>query len=186
MKIYTRKGDEGFTSLLAGLRARKDDPRIDTVGTLDELNSHLGWARVAATASESSFVLECIEPIAPELFVVGMRVASMGSAKDPHELPIDCIERMERQIDAVWQDLPPLHNFVLPLGCELACRLHITRTVARRAERTLVHLLNPTAENFLFDPEAMKYVNRLSDLLFALARLANHQAGEEEAVWKGS
>lgn len=183
MKLYTRKGDEGFTSLLGGTRARKDDARVEALGSLDELNSAVGLAMAQAREIEHVVIRSTLAPIQGELFVIGARIAALGSATVPAALPDGVIERLERDIDTVCADLAPLKHFVLPRGSELAARLHLARAVSRRAERAVVHLLNPTDPELLHDPITMKYLNRLNDLLFALARLANRDAGESEIRW---
>ena len=99
------------------------------------------------------------------------------------ELPPDAVQRMEGHIDSLSRELPPLRTFLLPAGCELACRLHVCRSLCRRAERAVIHLLNPLDGQLLHDPQAVPYLNRLSDLLFTLARLANRDAEEEETPW---
>lgn len=185
MKIYTKHGDEGFTSLLGGSRTRKDDPRIVALGEVDSLNSTIGWVLSATRAMPHIVITSALEPVQAELFILGARLAAMGTTKEPMPLPDSTIERMERDIDMISEDLEPLTDFVLPGGCELACRLHIARTVARRAEREVVHLLNPRDETLLHDPTALRYLNRLNDLLFVLARLANRDAGEGDIHWHG-
>lgn len=183
MKVYTRTGDEGFTSLIGGGRARKDDPRVEALGGLDELNSVIGWALCEARRVEHVFISGALEPVQRELFVLGSRMAMLGTGKLPPDLPQAAVDRMERDIDVIWADLEPLTSFIIPGGSELGSRLHVARAVCRRAERAVIHLLNPTAEVVLFDPLAVKYLNRLNDLLFALARLANRDAGENDVLW---
>ena len=186
MKLYTRTGDEGFTNLLAGTRTRKDDPRVQALGSLDELNSTLGWTLAQARAVGHVVISSSLEPVQPELFVLGARLAALGTGRPLRDLPESAIERMEQDIDTIWADLEPLRSFILPGGCELASRLHIARAVARQAERDVVHLLNPREATILHDPLAVRYLNRLNDLLFALARLANRDAGEPDVPWHGA
>ena len=185
IKLYTRTGDEGFTNLLGGARTRKDDPRVEALGGLDELNSTIGWTLAQARAVGHVVITSSLEPIQPELFILGARVAGLGTNRAPRDLPLESIARMEQDIDTIWADLTPLKSFILPGGSELACRLHLARAEARRAERAVVHLLNPREATLLHDPIAVKYLNRLNDLLFALARLANRDAGEPEILWQG-
>ena len=180
MDVYTRKGDEGFTSLLGSQRVRKDDPRIEAIGTLDELNTHLGLALCEGRHATHTPITNILQPIQEELPTIASRLAALGTGKPVRPLSDGIIERMECQIDTLCQDLAPLQTFLVPGGCELACRLHVCRAVCRAAERTVVHLLNPTDERILYDPLAVRYLNRLSDLLFTLARLANRDAGETE------
>jgi cob(I)alamin adenosyltransferase len=183
MKTFTRTGDEGFTSLLGGMRARKDDSRIEAVGALDELNTAVGWALSQARQTTHVVIGSILEPIQRDLFTLGARIAALGTQTTPRELPSEAVERLERDLDALAEDLPPLKGFIFPGGCELACRLHLCRAVCRRAERTIVHMFNPIDARPLLDPQALAYLNRLSDLLFTLARLANRDAGESETAW---
>ena len=183
MKIYTRTGDEGFTSLLGAVRARKDDSRVEAIGALDELNSAIGWALCQARQTTHVVISSALEPIQRDLFALGTRIAALGTKTNPRELPREAVERLERDIDAMSEDLPGLKSFILPAGCELACRLHLCRALCRRAERTVVHMFNPIDARSLHDPQALAYLNRLSDLLFTLARLANRDGGEGEMGW---
>jgi cob(I)alamin adenosyltransferase len=185
MKVYTRTGDEGFTHLLGGFRTRKDDTRIDAIGALDELNTAIGWALYQARQSTHVVIGSILEPIQRDIFGLGSRIAALGTNTTPRELPRENVERLERDIDALTEDLPPLKFFILPGGSELGCRLHACRVICRRAERAVVHLLNPTDSRPLHDPQALAYLNRLSDLLYTLARLANRDAGESETTWTG-
>lgn len=185
MKIYTRTGDEGFTSLLGAARARKDDSRVEAIGMLDELNCAVGFALAQARATTHVVICSILEPIQTDLFTLGTRIAALGTKRTPRELPRDVVERLERDIDALTEDLEPLKSFILPGGSELGCRLHLCRAVCRRAERAVVHMLNPTDARPLHDPQTLAYLNRLSDLLYTLARLANRDAGECETIWTG-
>jgi cob(I)alamin adenosyltransferase len=166
--------------------SRKYELRIETVGQLDELNSHLGLClHGAAPATDRPGQVEILAALAPvqsELFVLGALLAN--PMLEPQELAPDsgAIARMEQQIDQIGQKLPVLRNFIFPGGSELACRLHIARTVCRRGERVMV----AAKDGGVNLPQFMlPYMNRLSDLLFALARLANYQAGEVETYWHG-
>jgi len=180
MKIYTKTGDDGSTSLLGGSRVRKSDARIDCYGQIDELNAAIGWCVVAATASD---LTEHLRAIQNELFVIGSHLAIAEGAPAPATLsPLDesHVGRLEMQIDAAVARLPALRNFILPGGSEIAARLHIARTICRRAERRLVHF----AQDRPVAPIILTYLNRLSDWLFVAARLANQQAGVEDVLWK--
>ncbi len=181
MTIYTRMGDEGFTNRPNGRRVRKSDQQIDAVGAVDELNSSIGWCFQAAGDGRQEEIREALAPLQSELLALGAVLAVAGTDSPPDvELDESAVERMERQIDAAWQKLPELKQFVLSRGCELACRLHVARTICRRAERAAV----AAAEAEKRIPTALfKYLNRLSDLLFALARLANHNEGIDEQTW---
>ena len=187
MKIYTKTGDDGSTGLLGGSRVRKSDTRIDCYGIIDELNACIGWAGVAAAnaaAAAPGGIAEPLRAVQGDLFVIGSHLAVPDGAAPPAALPVldeSLISRLEMQIDAAEAQLPPLRNFVLPGGCELAARLHIARTICRRAERRLVGF----ALDRPISPVILTYLNRLSDWLFVHARLANHQAGVADIPWSG-
>ena len=180
MKIYTRTGDAGETGLFGGERVRKDAPRIRAYGAVDELNAAFGWCAAAAP-------LNLIEPLRREmarLFVVGahLAVAPKNARKAAAHLPAwddTGVGVLEQEIDGLEADLPPLQNFILPGGTELAARLHLARTVCRRAEREVIALA--AAEKL--DPRFLVYLNRLSDWLFVLARAANRAAGVTDVPW---
>jgi cob(I)alamin adenosyltransferase len=180
MKLYTRRGDDGGTDLSAGKRTTKTDPRIAAIGDADETNAAIGLAVCACQPGELKDTLLGLQR---RLFDLGADLATpdpVDPAK-PRRITPTHIEQLELQIDAICADLPPMKHFVLPGGCELAARLHLARTVCRRAERACVALQGQ-------DPEignTVIYLNRLSDLLFALARLANQQAGVDDVPWKG-
>ncbi len=176
MKIYTKAGDSGWTALSDGTRVAKHDLRLQACGDLDELNALIGWSRCAA----SSPVTDYLQKIQQELFAIGAEVAAPDAAADNTALlPADAIQRLEAWIDQAWNPLPALKNFILPAGTELSCRLHIARTCCRRAERALVAL----AASVKIRPALLAYTNRLSDWLFAQARLANHQAAVPDLPW---
>ena len=183
MKLYTRTGDAGFTDLLGTRRVRKDDSRIEACGVVDELNCWLGHCLVEADRTGQQTIGEALGDVQADLFTLGARLAALGTGRPPRDLPLDAVERLEIRADTIGDGLPPVDHFVVPGGCELATRLHIARAVCRRAERTVVHLLNPRDENFVHDPLAVRYLNRLSDLLFAAARLVNVNAHMAEALW---
>ena len=178
MKIYTKTGDDGTTGLIGGTRVQKSDARIDCYGTVDELNSVLGLAAVVAGPE----LLAQLREIQAELFVIGSHLATPEQSRHKAALPAltdEMITRLESQIDATEATLTPLRNFVLPGGTELAARLHLARTVCRRAERLLVGYLADHA----IPPLTVTYLNRLSDWLFVQARGANHMAGVEDIPW---
>jgi cob(I)alamin adenosyltransferase len=180
MKIYTKTGDDGSTGLIGGARVRKSDRRIDCFGTIDELNASLGLAGVVAQDE----LLASLRQIQNELFVIGSHLALPDHDVPKNQwlpnLDDSIVTRLEMQIDASEQVLPALRNFILPGGVELASRLHLARTVCRRAERLVV--------NFSLDRPVptviLTYLNRLSDWLFVHARLANHQAGVNDIPWE--
>ncbi len=181
MKIYTRTGDEGETGLFGGGRVPKDHPRVSAYGDVDELNAALGVARAAAPGGAHDALLEQVQR---DLFSIGGYLATpdparVAAALAKAELPPDRIEEFERAMDAMDTELPPLRAFVLPAGTPQAAALHLARTICRRAERSVVHLSHDAEIPPLF----ITYLNRLSDLLFTLARLANHRAGVADDTW---
>ena len=172
-KIYTRTGDRGETGLGNGERRSKADLRVETYGTVDELNAVLGLARLHAEGEMD----ETLARIQNELFDLGAELATPETGEplgfEPLKVVPSQVERMEAEIDAFNERLEPLKSFVLPAGSPLAAHLHLARTVARRAERLMGE---PVAET------AMHYVNRLSDLLFVAARIANED-GRADVLW---
>jgi len=179
MKIYTRSGDEGQTSLFAGGRISKSHLRLQAYGTVDELNAVLG---LAASAGVGGSVAGPLERVQGELFVLGADLATPLDAQPKWLVRVsaEMTARLEQEID-VWQAaLPELHNFILPGGAMGGAFLHQARTVCRRAERWLVALQEHEAIN----PEALRYLNRLSDWLFVAARAANQEAGQLERIWQ--
>jgi cob(I)alamin adenosyltransferase len=178
MKIYTRTGDTGETSLFSGGRVRKDHLRVESYGTVDELNSLLGLAR---TYSLSSEIQAWLERIQNELFMVGADLATPNDAAAAWLTRLDDAPtaRLEAEIDHMTAQLPELKNFILPGGTPAAATIHVARTVCRRAERMCVQLYSEEAIN----ERVITYLNRLSDWLFTLARYINLQAGESETKW---
>ena len=179
MKIYTRTGDDGTTGLIGGARVPKSDRRLECTGTIDELNASIGLAAVVLDDAIS----EIVRQIQSDLFVIGSHIAAPDAASSRSsglpELDGRLITRLETQIDAADAELPPLRNFILPGGTEAAARLHLARTVCRRAERLLVEF----AIDQTVSPVILTYLNRLSDWLFVYARLVNHRAGVADIVW---
>ncbi|MBL8875274.1 MAG: cob(I)yrinic acid a,c-diamide adenosyltransferase [Phycisphaerae bacterium] len=182
-KIYTRTGDDGTTGLVGGQRVRKTAPRVEAYGTVDEANSFIGLA--VLHAGEGSKVFAVLRAIQNDLFDVG---ADLATPIAPDERPgaalritAGQVERLERLIDEFNEPIPALTSFVLPGGTPLAAELHAARTVSRRAERAAVALLD--AEPAATSPEAIRYLNRLSDLLFVLARAANAN-GASDVLWR--
>jgi cob(I)alamin adenosyltransferase len=178
VKIYTRTGDAGETSLFGGTRARKSDPRVDAYGEVDELNAWLGLAR--ASAPDPALADELV-PLQRDLFALGAQLADpadkIAARVTKATLSDADTARLERLIDRLEAELPPLRRFILAGGAPAGAALHVARTVCRRAERRIVALDPPV------DPVLLRYVNRLSDLLFVLARTANHRAGVPEIEW---
>ncbi|NNF05578.1 MAG: cob(I)yrinic acid a,c-diamide adenosyltransferase [Candidatus Eisenbacteria bacterium] len=179
MKIYTKTGDAGQTGLFGGDRVTKTHPRLEAYGALDELNAHLGLAIVSCSEENAKYLKE----VQSRLFDIGSHLATPSSATKAKTilppLEIECIEIMEKKIDELEDDLPPMKNFILPGGNELAARLHVARAVCRRAERAVVGMKYQTEMHPLIIP----YLNRLSDYLFVLSRAAVIQAGDEEIPW---
>ena len=179
MKIYTKTGDGGETSLVDGSRVRKDHARVAAFGDVDELNAAIG---VGATHGEGALT-ELLDGIQRDLFAIGAQVADpraqVASRKAKAALSPERIVDLERAIDARDAEMPPLTAFILPGGTALAASLHVARTVCRRAERSVLSLGAADA----VDPLIVVYLNRLSDLLFVLARHANHVAGRPEPKW---
>jgi len=182
MKTYTKKGDSGQTDDGRGGRIPKGHPQVVALGDLDELNSQVGLCVSSARAAQDGQVAEALKPVQGELMTLAAKLSGNPAAVDL-ELGADAAARMERQIDSIRAKLPPLTKFVIPAGCQLACQLHVARSVCRRAERAMATL---AASGGSMDKVALAYVNRLSDLLFALARLANLNAGCDEQTWSSS
>jgi cob(I)alamin adenosyltransferase len=181
MKIYTKTGDCGDTGLFGGGRVRKNVLRMETTGTVDELNALLGVARAAGLPSE---IDEGVKRIQRDLFAVGAELATTDPARHGTQMVgATEIERLEALIDSHDADLPPLTNFILPDGTAAATQLHLARTVCRRAERLLVSLIDASAEPI--SGNVLIYLNRLGDVLFVLARAVNHTAGVAETKWLG-
>ena len=181
MKIYTRTGDEGDTGLFGGGRVAKDDPRVEAYGAVDELNAALGLARSIEMMPR---VDEVLAPVQRDLFAIGALLATPDHDKMREQLAkarIDDgrIAELERAIDAGEVELEPLKAFILPGGTPKAAALHVARTVCRRAERRVITLQRTVPLPQL----AIIYLNRLSDLLFVLARVANKRAGAGEVTW---
>ncbi len=180
-RIYTRTGDGGETSLFGGQRVPKSDPRVGAYGTIDELNAVLGVVRAAGPGSEIDAVLERVQH---RLFDLGAELATSptapaGAAAYAPRVGSGWVEALEKDIDRFDAALPPLRQFIIPGGTGVAAMLHLARTVARRAEREIVALGARESLN----PDVLKFVNRLSDLLFVLARAANKAAGRSDIVW---
>lgn len=182
MKIYTRTGDSGETGLFDGTRVSKTDARVAAYGDVDELNAWLGLARsrMAGQPEMAEMLLE----IQRDLFALGARLADpahkIAERVTKAAIPADAVERLERWIDALDGKLPPLRRFILAGGCEAGAVLHIARTVCRRAERAMVGLHEGGRD---VEPALLEYVNRLSDLLFVMARVVNLRADTPEIEW---
>ncbi len=176
-RIYTRTGDRGETGLLGGQRVPKDHGRVEAYGAIDELNSHLGLVRAQLADPE---LTEALGTIQNRLFDLGAELATPSTR--PAAIPAiggAHVEALERMIDRYQDELAPLREFILPGGTVFAASLHVARTVARRAERRIVTLARTETVN----PELLRYMNRLSDLLFVLARVVNHRNGRPDVAW---
>jgi cob(I)alamin adenosyltransferase len=177
-RIYTRGGDAGQTSLGDGSRVAKTDPRIEAGGTVDELNAAIGLALTQEAPAE---MRDALARIQNELFDLGADLSvPLDDARERLRISAGRVTRLEEECDRWNADLPELRSFVLPGGCELAARLHLARTVCRRAERGAVAL----AERSQVNADALSYLNRLSDLLFILSRVANASTATDEPLWK--
>jgi cob(I)alamin adenosyltransferase len=186
-KVYTRAGDKGETSLVGGKRVPKDSPRIDAYGTIDELNSIVGLARVFNEESldggdAHQFLNGVLCQIQDELFDLGSELATPPEffQEGMYRVSKNEIERIEKLIDQCQKDLEPLKSFILPGGGRIGAYLHQCRTVCRRAERELWRFSRTEEINV----DALKYVNRLSDLFFVLSRWIAKQTGEREYLWQ--
>jgi cob(I)alamin adenosyltransferase len=188
MKIYTRTGDSGETGLFGGQRVRKDHVRVEAYGDVDELNSLIGLAIAGLDPGDAgAAIAERLRVVQSELFTLGANLATPrpedGGRENSAIPPVDPtrIEALERWIDEAEAGVEPLRNFVLPGGSEAAARLHVARTACRRAERRTITL----AYEAHIDENVVVYLNRLSDYLFTLARLANRLADVQDTPWRG-
>ena len=176
-KIYTRTGDAGETGLVDGSRVSKADPRIAAIGDVDEANTAIGVALISVTDEEARAMLARIQN---ELFDLGADLATPGEDFAPSEMVLrvvpEQVARLEAEIDRMNEDLEPLRSFILPGGDNGSALLHLARAVARRAERTAV------AHGAAFNPQALAYLNRLSDHLFVLARWVTRESGD--ILWR--
>jgi len=192
-RIYTKGGDKGETSLVGGQRVPKDDPRIEAFGSVDELNAFIGLARVTCQEFGQESAQESNDPrlhalgamllrVQHELFNLGSILATRPEDVHPKQPRVTDaeVEQLEREIDASNAELAPLRSFVLPGGTRINAELHAARTICRRAERQLTGL----ARREEVPPEAIRYLNRLSDALFVWSRWANHILGAAEVLWE--
>lgn len=179
MKIYTKNGDRGDTQLFDGTRVRKSDARVEAYGEVDELNAFLGAAR---SFIEDPALAELLADIQRDLFSIGGQLADPRAderTKEKLQLPPERVLALENSIDQFEAGLPPLRRFILAGGSPAGAMLHVARTVCRRAERRVVEL----AGSVSIHPRVIEYLNRLSDFLFVLARVVNHQQGQQEVPW---
>jgi cob(I)alamin adenosyltransferase len=179
MKIYTKTGDTGQTSLFDNTRVSKADARVEAYGDVDEVNACLGAARAAGVDEEMAALIESLQK---DLFALGARLADPSSRIAPRvekaTITDASVQRLEQAIDRLEETLPPLRRFILPGGSASGALLHLCRTVCRRAERRVIALGAGAV-----DPVIIIYLNRLSDLLFVMARAVNHRSGFPETEW---
>jgi cob(I)alamin adenosyltransferase len=183
VKIYTRTGDTGDTGLFDGTRVSKADPRVGSYGEVDELNAWLGLVRTeAASGTPDAQMVDMLEQIQRDLFGLGARLADpakkIAGRVTKAAVTDEDISRLEAWIDLLEGELPPLRRFILAGGSRTGAALHVARTICRRAERSIVSLGADAVE-----PALVIYMNRLSDLLFVMARAANRRAGAAETEW---
>lgn len=183
MKIYTRKGDRGRTKLFGGDEVGKNDARVNAYGTLDELNAVIG-AAIALDPDDGLGTRE-LGPVQEDLLVIGARLAAARPSRERErgtipELPGERVAELESWIDRLDAELPALDSFILPGGSAPGAQLHVARTVCRRVERAVAALAGEQPD---LRDNILPYINRLSDLLFTLARAVNHRAGRPESRW---
>ncbi len=174
MAIYTRFGDSGETVTLSGEKVKKDDDRIEAQGQIDELNALLG---LVISSSREKKTKDILKRVQKELFILG---AEISMEEETHKITWSHIQALEGEIDIFQDDLPELANFIIPGGCKTAAFLHYSRTVCRRCERRVSHL----SRSGVVAETTLSYLNRLSDLLFTMARSTNRKKSVEEIIWK--
>lgn len=182
MPIYTKKGDKGKTSLGSGVKRWKDDPRVDTYGTVDELNANLGVVcshLMKINKRYAKHLLEITHQIQDDLFSIGAYLSNPANSDLVKDISQKTII-FEKYIDEMTEKMPEITNFTVPGGTVVAAQFHVARTIARRSERCLVKLMRKEKVN----EDVVKYINRLSDLLFTMNRFANFNEKQEEVVWK--
>jgi len=184
MKIYTKKGDSGASALLDGQQKPKSHPTFECLGSLDEVNAHLGaiasaWEWTNRQNDDIQDTVHLLRESQGWLLSIGAAIAGKQDAYTVHDIDA-FVARLEQAIDAIDQHLEPLKNFILPGGCNLACKLHIARAVARRAEREVVAWCLESEIGY----SMIGFLNRLSDYLFTLARYANAATGVPDTTWK--
>ncbi len=177
MKIYTKTGDDGTTGLQGGTRISKSNIRIQAYGTIDELNASIGLILSRKFDDELEKLLRDIQN---DLFVVGSDLSNRDLSSKENRVTSEMVENIEKNIDLLENELPPITNFILPGGHEIASLFHISRTITRRAETQVISL----DESSIVNEECKKYLNRLSDLLFVIARIVNKKNGVEDVIWK--
>lgn len=177
MKIYTKTGDDGTTGLQGGARVSKSNLRIRAYGSVDEINASLG---VILSNKIDNDLRDMLIKIQNDLFVAGADLSNPDLSNKKNRVTPDMVENLEKKIDILENDLPPISNFILPGGHEIASEVHMSRTIARRAETEVIAL----DEKEKINDECKKYLNRLSDLLFVIARTVNKRNGIEDIIWR--
>lgn len=179
-RIYTRSGDKGTTALIGGERVAKNDARVEAYGTVDELGAHIALLTDFAAEQGLTSMVELLDRVAVELMTVEAQLALSESFNgDIAKVTPEMIERLEREIDALSEELPPFKGFTIPGGHRVVSQCHICRTVCRRAERRIL----TAAEQHPIDSLIIGYINRLSDLLYTLSRWSGKMVGVEEKIW---
>lgn len=181
MSIYTKKGDKGRTSLGSGVKKWKDDIRVDTYGTIDELNSVLGVvvSELDSKKTHDNYLLQILNQAQDDMFSIGSYLSNPANSNLISHLA-KRTQDFEKEIDMMTEKLPELENFILPGGGRVGAMLQLARTVSRRCERRLVSLSKKEKIN----DDVLKYINRLSDLFFTMSRYANHNEKIKETIWK--
>lgn len=177
MKIYTKTGDDGTTGLQGGARVSKSNLRIRAYGSVDEINASLG---LILSNKIDNDLRDILIKIQNDLFVAGADLSNPDLSNKKNRVTPDMVENLEKKIDILENDLPPISNFILPGGHEIASEVHMSRTIARRAETEVIAL----DEKEKINDECKKYLNRLSDLLFVIARTVNKRNGIEDIIWR--
>ena len=177
MKIYTKTGDNGTTGIQGGTRTSKSNLRIKAYGTVDEINASIG---IVLSNKFDDVIENLLKNIQNDLFVVGSDLSNSDLSDTKNRVTSEMVENLEKNIDQFEKELPPITNFILPGGHQIASLIHIARTITRRAETQVVSL----DEKEKINEECKKYLNRLSDLLFVIARFVNKKKGFEDIVWK--
>ncbi|MBA4453007.1 MAG: cob(I)yrinic acid a,c-diamide adenosyltransferase [Nitrosopumilus sp.] len=177
MKIYTKTGDDGTTGLQGDIRISKTHPRIIAYGTIDEANASLG---IVLSYDLDSDITNILHKIQNELFIAGADLSNSNLDQTENRVSASMTDSIEQAIDQFEKELSPLTNFILPGGDIAASQIHYTRTVVRRAEIHIVSL----KENEKINEDCLKYINRLSDLLFVLGRVINKRKGKQDIIWK--
>ena len=177
MKIYTKTGDDGTTGVQGNLRLKKSNPRIIAYGTIDEANASLG---IVLANKLDSDIFEVLTQVQNDLFVIGADLSNPDLLQKENRVTSSMVDSIEKQIDNFESELPSLTNFILPGGDIAASQLHFTRTIVRRSETCLVLL----EEQEQINENCIKFINRLSDLLFVLGRVINKRKGKNDSIWK--